>query len=244
MILMADTGRKEEEKPAKKKEKQEEPAPPAPASPPAPKEKPDRKQQKAEQEAIEEKKATAKKWKGKDWYAICTPKSFGETVIVETPTTDPGSLVGRNVVVSMAELGNYQKHHIKLTFKIASIDNHRAYTRFNGLALTRDYLYRLVRKRLQKVENIFTITTKDNWELQLTTLTMLNRTTYSQIQTVIRNDVKRAIAGAAAQATIDDFVKSVIDGVIQMQVRKQESKVYPVRFSEISKIEVLKVPAG
>lgn len=146
--------------------------------------------------------------------------------------------------VSMAELGDLKKSYIKLRFKVDRIEGHKAFTQFGGLELTKDNLYRLMRKRLQKVETIFDVTTKDQWVLQLTALTILNRTAYTEIQRRVRNNVRSFLTAAATQATLDDFVHAIIDGVPQMQIRKQESKLYPVRFSEIAKIEVRKVPAG
>jgi len=168
---------------------------------------------------------------------------FREVSLAETPATDPKSLLGRNVEVSADVLtGNRRKYYMKLRFKINSVSERNAFTRFEGYACTRDYLYRIVRKRLQKVETINEIKTKDGWKLQVTTLTVLNRNTETTTQGKVRAEVDRLWKETAEKSTIEDIVKKTIDGAIQNIIRKRGSKIYPVRFSEICKIEVLKTP--
>ena len=168
---------------------------------------------------------------------------FNEMVLAETPTTDPATLVGRNVEIGVPEiLGQPQKYYMKLYFKITDVDTKNAYTRFNGYATTREYLYRVVRKRNQKVESTDTFDTRDGWKLQITSMAILNRNTDSKIQKKVRTIMVGHIAEAAKKSGTDDLVKRVLEGSLQKEIRKLGSKVYPVRFCEVSKIEVMKAP--
>jgi ribosomal protein S3AE len=47
---------------------------------------------------------------------------------------------------------------------------------------------------------------------------------------------------AAKRSGIDGFVKDVVAGSIQKEMKRLGNKVYPVRFSEIESIEVVKTP--
>ena len=100
---------------------------------------------------------------------------FGEIQIAETPATDPKYMVGRSIEVSAAELINQPKFHMKLYFKIVSLNGKRAFTKFNGFGVTKEYLFRMVRKRTSKLNIINEVETKDKWKLQMTTITVLNR---------------------------------------------------------------------
>ena len=51
-------------------------------------------------------------------------------------------------------------------------------------------------------------------------------------------------AALPAGTNLYDFVDMVTKGTNQKDLKKSASKVYPVRFSEISKIEVLNAPAA
>ncbi|GAF86521.1 unnamed protein product, partial [marine sediment metagenome] len=42
--------------------------------------------------------------------------------------------------------------------------------------------------------------------------------------------------------TLDDFVKGVLAGVIQRKIKKRGSSIYPVRFAEFLKIEIMGRP--
>jgi len=171
---------------------------------------------------------------------------FNETFITETPTTDPKVLVGRNVGINVSDLLRQpSKYYMKLIFKINKIDDaqKRAYTRFNGYSVSKEHVYRVVRKRIQKVEAVTYVETKDKWKLQVSTVTILNRNTESEIQRKIRKHVEDSLIENVAGLSIDDFVKLVINSVLQVKIKKSGTKIYPVRFSEIIKIEVMNAPA-
>ncbi len=164
---------------------------------------------------------------------------FNETFLYETPTTDPKTLVGRNVEVGVPQLTGDKKHQMKLVFKIEDVKDKKALTRFNGYSCSRDFIARGIRKGSSKIESTDYFSTKDNWKLQITTTSILNRSTESTIQAKIRKFVKSFMETETGQATIDDFVKGVISGLYQKKLRKDGSKTYPIRFAEINKIEVI-----
>jgi small subunit ribosomal protein S3Ae len=171
---------------------------------------------------------------------------FNENFITETPVTDPKSLIGRNVEVNVSELLKQpSKYFMKLVFRIIKIDDaqKRAYTRFNGFSVSKEHVYRVVRKRIQKVETVIDIQTKDAWKLQVSALIILNRNTEVEVQRKVRKHVEDALKQQALNLGIDDFVKLVTNSVLQMKIKKSGTKIYPVRFSEITKIEVKQAPS-
>jgi small subunit ribosomal protein S3Ae len=135
------------------------------------------------QKEQEGKEKQVRKWKGKDWFVILAPEIYGKTVLSETPATDPKALIGRIIEISFAELsGNPSKFYMKLMFRIEKVDGKKALTQFNGYAAARDYLFRVVRKRTQKIRIISNMETKDKWKLQITALAVLNRNTETGVQ--------------------------------------------------------------
>lgn len=185
-----------------------------------------------------------KKWKGKDWYAILAPEMFGKKQVGETPTIDSKLLPGKTIEVSLPELGYPgQKYYMKLKFKVNKVDGKSVNTIFHGMSLMNEHMYRIVRKRMSKVELVTDVSTKDGWALQLTFLAMMNRKTNASVQTEVRNSSEKLLKEFAAKSSIDDFVKAVAAGSIQHDIRKAGNKLYPIRFSEILKIEVKKAAA-
>lgn len=207
---------------------------------------PEKKEEKKEDKKEDKPKKpekVVKKWKGKDWFTIFSPKSFGGNVIAETPATDPKTLTGRSIEVSLSEiLGQRGKDHQKLKFKVDRIDGKSVHTKFSGYMCIRESISRIVRKRLQKIEIIGDVKTKDGWVLQISSIAVMNSNVEKNIQRKVRAWVSNQMVETAGKSGIDEFVKLVMAGTMQYKMKKQGSKIYPVRFFEIIKIEIVKEP--
>jgi small subunit ribosomal protein S3Ae len=190
-----------------------------------------------------EKKILVKKWKGKDWFNILAPEGFGRILVYQTPSTDPKNIIGRTLEVGVDELtGNQSRQHMKVKLVINKIDGKSALTEFGGFECVREHLLRMVRKRNQKVESIFDVVTKDDWLLKVKSLSVLNGNTTEEIQKRIRQVSENLVREEAKKFPMNDLLKKIIKTEIQMRIKKQGSKVYPVRFSEIARIKVLRSP--
>jgi len=90
---------------------------------------------------------SVKKWKGKDWFDILSPPELGSKVLYQTPSTDPASLIGRNINVPVSEVtGERSKYFVRLKFRIADVKGSNAQTIHNGMQCMNEYLSRIVRK--------------------------------------------------------------------------------------------------
>src|SRR2546421_523754 len=73
------------------------------------------------------------KWKAKVWYNLLAPEMFNKQALGETPTDDPGKLVGRVTEVTVQDLtGDFSKRHIKLAFRVDHVQGQDALTQFVG----------------------------------------------------------------------------------------------------------------
>ncbi len=209
-------------------------------------EKPETKEARLDREATpeeKEEKIVVKKWKGKEWFNILAPAELGAKLIGQTPATDPKSIVGRNVEVSIGEItGDSKKEHMKVKLRINKIEGKTCLTSFNGFECVREHLMRMVRKRNQKVESIFDTNTKDGWFLKIKFLAILNGNTTATIQKGVREFVTKQIMDFTRNNTMRDFLKKIISTEIQMRIKREGSKIYPVRFSEVARIKVLRSP--
>jgi ribosomal protein S3AE len=201
------------------------------------------------EEKVEEKpkrqEKVVKRWKGKDWFTILAPEYFGENVIAETPATDPKTIIGRTVEVNVSDLiGQKGKDYQKIRFRADRVDGKKVHTSFCGYFCIREYISRVVRKRLQKIEIIDSVKTKDEWVLQVSSVAIMNRNVDSNVQKKVRVWMSDQLGQVASRSAIDEFVKFIIAGTVQHKMKKQGSRIYPVRFFEIAKIEVLKSPGG
>ena len=127
------------------------------------------------------------KWKAKEWYKIHAPRMFNESEIGETPSADPEFVIGRTVEVTVQDLtGDFSKMHIKLKFKVTSVDGHDAKTAFIGHDLTSDYVRRLTRRRKTKTDHVVDIVTKDGFTYRIKTMSIADRRIQSSQEDAMR----------------------------------------------------------
>jgi small subunit ribosomal protein S3Ae len=210
------------------------------------KEREEKRKVKAEKKAERPKKdalQSAKKWKGKDWFVIFSPKIFGEKVIGDTPATNPKTLMGRNMEVSVSELqGKAGRDFYRILLAVERIDGKSVYTRFNGYNALKEHVTRVIRKRTQKIDSIMYIDTKDKWRLQISSMAILNRNTEISVRKKVRAHIEEKLRKIGEESGIDDLVKDIVSTDLQKSIKKSGTKIYPIRFFEITKIEVKSVP--
>jgi len=203
----------------------------------------DQKEKPKEQPKEQKNQSQPGRWKGKDWFVISAPKMFNGMVLAETPAIDSSAIIGRNIRVNVSQLtGQASKYYMNLEFKIDNVDGKNASTVFDGYSSTRDYLFHVVRKKTDKVRHVRDVDTKDGWKLQVIALLILNRKTDAKVKSKIRKIIDEQLDAAAKRSGIDGFVKDVVAGSVQKEMKRLGNKVYPVRFSEIESIEVVKAP--
>ena len=179
------------------------------------------------------------KWKGKDWYQIVAPKFLREISIGETPAIDPNQLKGRVIETSLMELTNDpRKYYIKVFLSIDNIDGNRASTRFHGHNCTRDYIARIVQIRTSRIDTNDVIELKDG-KIRLKTIAISNRAVQSKIIVKLRRAIRKMIKEKLSEMTIEDFVKNLTFGKVQIEIKEDMSKIYPLRFFEFRSSEVV-----
>lgn len=178
------------------------------------------------------------KWKGKDWFKILAPKYFNLKEIGETLALDASSIMGRVVETSLMSLGGDPgRYYFKLSFKVYELDGSKAMTKFHGHECTRDFISRIVQVRTTRIDTNDVLNLKDG-KIRLKTIAVTNREVNIKVAEAIRKFISEKIK-KLEEKTIEEFVKDMTVGRIQSDIRKEASKIYPVRFFEFRKSEVL-----
>ncbi len=176
----------------------------------------------------------------KQWYEIISPKAFGEKTLGETPAADPKSLIGRRIAVSLLELSrDYQKFYIKLLFQVDSVQGTKAHTRVVGHDIMRERIYRMVQRRVRRVDAIQDVTTKDGAKVRIKTVFVLIRRVGTSIKSATRKKAKEIIDASAKEKTLEELIQMMILGELQQTIRKECSKISPLGNIEIRKSEIV-----
>ncbi len=175
----------------------------------------------------------------KRWYDIIAPKMFGEKVIGETLSADPKQLVGRRIDLNLMELSRkYSKFYIKILLQIEKLEDGKAYTKLIGHECLRERIYRMVQRRLRRVDVIQDITTKDGKKVRIKTVFVLLRRVGTSLRSAARKKAKDAIERIASSKDLENLMEAIISGDFQNEVRKEVNKIYPVGNLEIRKTEI------
>jgi small subunit ribosomal protein S3Ae len=187
------------------------------------------------------KKTSEKRWKGKDWFSISAPDWLGGSKIAVTPATDAKAVKSRVIEISVPDMtGDQSKYYMRIGLKTMDPVEKDVSTKFHSYYCLDEYVMRMGRKGLGKVSVFVDAVTKDNWKVQVSVMTILNRRANAGIKAQVHGVVNDIITSRAKDLNHGEFVKATMAGVFQMKIKKTASKIYPVRFTEITKIETLK----
>lgn len=181
----------------------------------------------------------AKKIKGKDWFTIFAPKLFQEKVLGETPGDDTKKVLGRTIQVPLVMITNdMSKYYLKTKLKITKIEGLKAYTEVAGLECLRDYIARMIRHRVTRIDTVQKLETKDGKKIVVKSIIVTNRRVTRGIEKEIRKYVEGVLSKNVSESTLDDFLMKILKDTIKQKIMKECSKIYPLRFFEIRKLEI------
>jgi len=181
-----------------------------------------------------------KKLKGKEWYVLIAPKMFKEKIIGETPVGDPKTLIGRRVDVNLIKLiDDLSKYYMKFYFKVNDIKEKKAYTEFDGLECLTDYISRLIRYHIKRMDIIQDLTTKDGIKIRVKTIIITRKKMKKSVEISLKEFLKDEIKKEVESSKLDEFIKKIINDTLKNSIMEEGSKIYPIRTLEIRKVERL-----
>ena len=182
----------------------------------------------------------ARKLKGKEWYTIFAPKFFDNKIIGKTPASEESLVLGRKVEAPLPFLTNdLSKYYLKFFFKITRVEDKNAFTEFWGMECMRDYISRMIRYKIRRMDTNQVLTTKDGVKLRVKCVVITRKKIKGCVEAVLRKFVEERIKNEVETKTLDEFLKGVIDDSFKNSIIKEGSKIYPIRAFEVRKIERL-----
>ena len=183
------------------------------------------------------------KWKLKKWYTVLAPEMFGNVPIGTTPSDKDWKLLGRVLEVTLFDLtGDFSQHHIHLYFQIYKVEGDKAYTRFKGHELARDYIKSIIRRKSSKIQAIVDVTTKDGYKLRVTGIVLTTFRCKTSQKKAIRKIMMKILTERASEMTLEEYVKAMVFGKLSLEIMEQAKKIYPIRKVEIYKSKLLAIP--
>ncbi|MEE8167982.1 MAG: 30S ribosomal protein S3ae [Candidatus Hydrothermarchaeales archaeon] len=179
-------------------------------------------------------------WKSKKWYEILAPEMFDEANIGETIASDPSELKGRVIETTMHDLtGDFSKHHIKLRFQIVDVKGGKAYTKFAGQSLSRDYMRSQIRRKTTRVEGVTDVETNDGQKLRVKTIALAVGRAQTAQERLIRRIMSERVREIARSLSLNHFIREVVLGKVSTEMYRRAQKIYPIKRVEVRKMKLL-----
>ncbi|TAL48594.1 hypothetical protein EPN87_00245 [archaeon] len=180
-----------------------------------------------------------KKSKTKQWFSIVAPKIFDEIDLGRTTAAEPNYLIGRKITANaMNVIEGYDKYYVKLFFKISAVDGSKALTEFNGSELMREYISRMVLRRVKRIDLVQDLATKDGVKVRVKSIAVASKKMSTDTKLDLAAMMREYMQERVEASTFDDFVSDLLNEEIKMDVLQHARKIYPVRHFEIRKVEV------
>ena len=182
------------------------------------------------------KPTTTIKRRKKQWYSIHAPKIMNNDFLGETYVYDKEQIPGKRLKLNLSTItGNIKKQNLDISFQVTAITDNKASTTIIGTELTNSYIKRLVRRGRDKIDDSFSVKSKDNKIIRIKPFaTTMNRTSQS-INSKIRLAIRSLMAKYVKNKNYEEFFFDVMNFNLQKEVKEKLSKIYPVKSFEIRK---------
>jgi len=178
--------------------------------------------------------------KGKEWYTLIAPKVFKEKIIGETPASDVKTLIGRTIEVHLINLiDDLSKYYVKFYLKVIDLKEKNAYTEFAGLECLRDYISRMIRYGIKRVDTVQDLITEDKKKIRVKTIIITSKKIKKNVVIALKKFVEDKLKKEVESNKIDEFIEKIINDTIKRSVIEDGGKIYPIRSFEIRKVETL-----
>ena len=127
---------------------------------------------------------------------------------------------------------------MKFFFRIKKVEGDKAFTEFDGSECMRDYVSRMVVRRVRRIDTVQDLVTKDGKKITVKGLAV-SRRIKSNIQKTIRVKVKEMIKAEVESSTFDEFIRGILSDELKNKILREGRKIYPIRNFEIRKTEVI-----
>ncbi len=176
----------------------------------------------------------------KQWLPILAPKIFQNAVLGETFVYEPEQMVGKGIIKNLMHLTNDAKRqNINVKFRIANVQNGKAFTDVLGYYMVQSSVRRLVRRNIEKISMSFSCKTSDNKDLQIKPLLITRAATTGSVASKIRKNTQDFLIKYIGSISYDNFINDLVNHKLQSSLKRDMSKIYPLRVCEIRSMEII-----
>lgn len=179
------------------------------------------------------------KGKKKQWYQILAPRIFNNAVLGESLVSNAELLIGKNVNINLMNLTrDPKKSNVNLNFIVESIKEGKGITRIVGYEIVPATIKRLVKKGRNKIELSFLCSTSDNKTVRIKPFAVTRGMAKGAVLASLRKGITDELTKLVNRLTFEGLLNDIIFHKLQMGLKKQLKKIYPIRNFEIKSLKI------
>ncbi|MBT3836141.1 hypothetical protein HOD05_04805 [Candidatus Woesearchaeota archaeon] len=189
----------------------------------------------------DKKKVSRIKTKKKLWFKVVAPKLFGQKEIGESYLTSSDKGVGRTLKVNLRDLtGSPRDQNAHVSFEITKVDGALLRTKTIGYSVSPSHIKRVVRKNTNRLDDVFTLKTKDGKDIIVKTLCVtLNKVQRSTCSN-LRSKLQELLTVELGRADFDAFIGNLVSGKMLGSLKRGLSKIHPLKGVTIRVLQLKK----
>ena len=170
----------------------------------------------------------------KKWLSIVAKGEFNNVKLGESLVATPQHLLNKYLKINLMTLTNDpKKQGITVRFAVKNVDGNTGVAELVGYQMNTSHIKRLVRKAIKRIDDSFILKTKDNVSYEVKPLLIARHKTTQSVATTIRKRVRELLQNSFQNMTSEDVFMYVITNKLQMDVKNDVRKIYPLAISEI-----------
>lgn len=190
-------------------------------------------------------KSKVKKAKRKFPVDIMAPEYLNSVKLSSSNVTDLNSLVGMSSKVNMMYVtGNVKNQNIRLTFLVTEVNSGLAKTQVKVYEQIAYYLGRFVKKGSDLIDDSFIVKSKEGYSVRVKPFIVTKMNTSALTKSLLRAKTKELLLKEALETSYNDLMSSVIQGRIQITLRNELKKIFPLKTFEFKKVSLENMEAN
>lgn len=177
-------------------------------------------------------------WKQKTTYKLIAPENFESVEVGTTLASDPKTLLGRLVEVSLKDLtDDRSKQHLKVVLEVADVKDDRALTKFKKFVASQGYLHSRVRKGTSKIDYIGRLELTDA-KVRIKIMAVTHKVISSSQKKEILARIRKTVEGYK-NASLNEFVQATLFGRLGTEIYHNSKSICPISRVEVEEVKAL-----
>lgn len=176
----------------------------------------------------------------KKWLQIRASKFFDNELLGECYVASPELLMGRTVSANLANLtGDIRQQSVTLKFIVNSMEGETGIADVIGYQMASSAIRRIVRRGSDRLDESFVCETSDGKKVRIKPMAITKTITNSAVHRSVRKMLINSLVKIVKLHTFDSLINEIITSKLQMAVKADLKKIYPLKAVEITSLWLL-----